>query len=198
MQWRFSRNGNLLFWSHTSFFNIETVSIREWIILLINSEVESFLERISTYIINAAPRTIASREIICEMIRIVMLNNGSLTFHSASHNSNSVIDLTIIHSSMALDFNWEINEDPWESDYFPIRISFNRPQDSSRPLKRLPRLYSCKIDWDIFQINMDQSTKITSDFGGVDVVYSSFVAIIENALTIATPGRNRCKEVPNI
>lgn len=38
----------------------------------------------------------------------VLLNNGSPTFHSASHRSNSVIVLSFTHCSMALDFDWKV------------------------------------------------------------------------------------------
>lgn len=75
-----------------------------------------------------------------------LMNDGSPTFHSASYHTNSTIDLTIVHSSIALGMSWQVNVDPWGSDHCPIIIhSFLKP-DLLEKYRRPPRPYSVRTD----------------------------------------------------
>lgn len=65
--------------------------------------------------------------------------------------------------------------------------------DSSMPNRRPIRLYSRKTDWDIFQKALDQSIREIPELERqeVQVEYSSFIAIVEDAMSVAIPERNR-------
>lgn len=75
------------------------------------------------------------------------LNDGSLTFHRVAHSSNSVIDLAIIHDSLALNAHWKVSNDSWGSDHFPISISLYCNVFSKIGRRKRPKLYSRNLDW---------------------------------------------------
>lgn len=57
-----------------------------------------------------------------ENLELTILNDGSPTFYCAAYRSNAIIDLTIVHDSLALRMEWSVGEDAWGSDHFPITI----------------------------------------------------------------------------
>lgn len=117
-----------------------------------------------------------------------LLNDGSSTFHSESYHTQFAIDLSIVHSSLALRLGWEVGEDPWGSDHFPIFVHSCLHLDALSSLRTSPRLYSVKTDWTVFQKHMDGIIKRNLPPSlGIEVRYPSFVALLGDALREATP-----------
>lgn len=118
-----------------------------------------------------------------------MLNDGSSTFHSATYHTNSVIDLTIVHDSAALQMNWQVNDDPWGSDPFPIILRYRAKPDLRMKTKKAPCLHSKKTDWDLFQSNLDKNIKLLNgiEFMETEVLYATFISIIEKSIADSTP-----------
>ena len=66
---------------------------------------------------------------------VVLLNDGTMTFHNLCFNSYSAIDLSICSSDVALDFNWSGSEYLNGSDHFPIHLKFARNVPTEMPPK---------------------------------------------------------------
>ena len=64
---------------------------------------------------------------------VVLLNDGTMTYHNSYFNYFSAIDLSISSSDIALDFNWSVNEYLNGSDYFPIHLKFARNVPTETP-----------------------------------------------------------------
>lgn len=82
---------------------------------------------------------------------MVCTNDGNGTRYSSSHNTESVIDLTII-STIAGISTWEVlNQSTVGSDHYPIitRIGEETHHDSE---VRTPRWKFDKADWQSFQM----------------------------------------------
>ena len=74
---------------------------------------------------------------------VVLLNDGTMTYHNLYFNSYSVIDLSISSSDIALDFNWSVNEYLNGSDHFPIHLKFAR----NVPMETPPKWKPLEADW---------------------------------------------------
>jgi hypothetical protein len=61
----------------------------------------------------------------CSLHDIVILNDGSTTYHGAASNKDSSIDLTLVIEEDRHRFRWRVGTDSWGSDHFPILIELN-------------------------------------------------------------------------
>jgi len=72
-----------------------------------------------------------------------LLNSGSPTYLHPATASLSVIDLSITHPALYLDFSWQTDSDLHSSDHYPIVITTDIPSPSfSKPTWKLH-----KADW---------------------------------------------------
>lgn len=55
----------------------------------------------------------------------VVLNQGQYTHIDFKGNSNSLLDLSLASSDLAMNSNWEVSSDSWNSDHLPLFISIN-------------------------------------------------------------------------
>lgn len=62
---------------------------------------------------------------ICSLSDLVMLNDGSTTYHDGASNKDSSIDLTLVNEEDLHRFRWRVGTDSWGSGRFPIPIGFN-------------------------------------------------------------------------
>ena len=69
---------------------------------------------------------------------VVLLNDGTMTYHNLYFDSYSAIDLSISSPDIALDFNWSVNEYLNGSDHFPIHLKFARNVSTEMPPKWKP------------------------------------------------------------
>lgn len=118
-----------------------------------------------------------------------LLNDGTPTFHSVAYHSNTVIDLSVAHDSLAMRLSWRVSDDPWGSDHLPIIMRLQAIPDLSSKTKRVPRLHNTNTDWDLFQVNLDKDIKLIGDIESMDIesLYSTFISVIEDALLSAAP-----------
>ena len=75
----------------------------------------------------------------------------------------SAIDLSIVSSNVALDFNWEVLEDRHTSDHFPIIVR----SAQSPPAPRPPKWNLKKADWYLFK-GLSKISADVKDFLTVD------------------------------
>lgn len=116
-----------------------------------------------------------------------ILNDQSFTFHSSAHKTFSAIDLSISHTSLCLSTNWEIGNDNWGSDHFPIFIRIGCQITPPPPIHYFTKRYSKNINWDGFRNRvhtaLEDNLLSLSAIEDLNVKYSSFLAIISDALT---------------
>ena len=91
---------------------------------------------------------------------VVLLNDGTMTYHNLYFNSYSAIDLSICSSDIALDFNWSVSEYLNGSDHFPIHLKFARNVPTETPPKWKP----LEADW----ANYKEGIKLVRSFESFD------------------------------
>ena len=78
---------------------------------------------------------------------LTVLNNDKPTHFHVQTGSFSCIDLSVASPNAFLDFEWDVLDDLFSSDHFPIIIS----NDSSVPVSRAPRWCTDKANWPLFK-----------------------------------------------
>ena len=81
---------------------------------------------------------------------LAVLNDGQLTFCSASYDAQSVINLTFVDCRSALEYGWVVSDDTWGSDHFPIFIQFSASPLSGLRHRPKRKLYTRATDWFMF------------------------------------------------
>lgn len=76
-----------------------------------------------------------------------LLNNEETTFYSLTNNTYPSIDLSIISTSVFLDFNWEVVRNTYESDHFPTLFKTHRTNECPH---RAPHWTLEKSNWEEF------------------------------------------------
>lgn len=111
-----------------------------------------------------------------------ILNDGRPThFHSAT-NTYSCIDLSICSASLLHMFSWQVHDDLYQSDHFPVIIS----QEDTSAIATTPRYKFDCADWSIFG-RAAACTMELQAFPTVDEALSYFTALIIEAADRAIP-----------
>lgn len=117
---------------------------------------------------------------------LLVLNNGVPTYINPALNKESVLDLSMISTNLGLISRWEVLQDTWGSDHFPVHTSINVKADSIPKPKKIKRLYSCRTDWTRFESSVEAKLPALQDLfdhnKDLQVIYSSFVDIITDSL----------------
>ena len=82
-----------------------------------------------------------------ENMDLTVLNNDKPTHFHVQTGSFSCIDLSVASPSAFLDFEWDVLDDLFSSDHFPIVIS----NDNSVPVSRAPRWCTNRANWPLFK-----------------------------------------------
>ncbi|EZA55637.1 hypothetical protein X777_04329 [Ooceraea biroi] len=127
------------------------------------------------------------------------INNGQPTYFSRFYNTQSTIDLTIVNPRLLSACTWEVGEDPWGSDHFPISISIFGQVTATNRFCPSYRLHSVKTDWKKVSRLLEEAIPLCLDLVynvdlDIQTKYSSFFALISNCVTSATPNRNIKKD----
>ena len=97
-------------------------------------------------------------EPIIEKHNLIPINIKDHTFWSRAHNSFSLVDLTLAHPSIYLDFKYEVLPDLHTSDHYPIVLELNGECEES---EKIPRWNFNKADWANF--SRQAAEEITED-----------------------------------
>ena len=125
---------------------------------------------------------------------IVLLNNGSMTYHNIHTNSSSAIDLSICSSDIAVDFDWSVNTYLHGSDHHPIHLKFCENSPSPSP----PKWKQQDADWTKFR----QGVCLDKDFESFPTHIEAYSFFTEKVLASAeaaipkTGGKPRRPAVP--
>ena len=98
---------------------------------------------------------------------LCILNNGSSTYIHLATGSTSALDLSICGPSLVLDYEWNLHEDLYGSDHFPVILTSNAAEEDATP----NRWNFKKADWLSFQAQcsselMEKAVMSAKDPGG--------------------------------
>lgn len=129
-------------------------------------------------------------------VDLVLLNNNEPTHFDLSKCVESSLDLSIISSSLAVNAKWEVSQELWRSDHYPLFIFLEVFLAKQRFIHRKSRkLYSKRTDWDSFKSTL--KSLISENENGlkepldVQNCYKNFTACITSALETTTPGQSK-------
>ena len=125
---------------------------------------------------------------------ISILNTRGPTHIDARTKTESCIDLSLCSNSLALDFNWNIDDDLHNSDHFPIVVNLNDHHDYERPKKWNINT----ADWGLF-CKLSSPKYPTDSFEDLNDLVSYFTTMIFNAAIASihrSSGRINKKCVP--
>ena len=103
-----------------------------------------------------------------------ILNDGDVsTYFSKSHGSFSSIDLSICSSNIIDKFEWNVLDDPYTSDHFPILISVLE----NNPTPNIPRYRLDKADWDQYTFRTRQIPPFNQlqDYNEIATLLTNFI-----------------------
>jgi hypothetical protein len=122
---------------------------------------------------------------------IVILNDGSITYHGVTFNKDSSIDLTLLNEEERHHFRWRAGTDSWGSDHFPIFIELNAVFETSQKGMNNRRLYSKETDWHKFSREVEYRIETAKDLHNGNlypcIKYSSLTALLTEAVGEAAP-----------
>ena len=108
-----------------------------------------------------------------------LLNDGDIsTYFSNSHGCFSSIDFSICSSNIVDKFEWNVLDDPYTSDHFPILISLL----AHTPTPRIPRYKLEKADWDRYKCETSQIPPLSplEDHDDIATFFTNFVITAAN------------------
>lgn len=122
--------------------------------------------------------------------RLIIINDGEATYFNKANGSSSTIDLAICSPSVADRLEFEVMDDLYSSDHFPIYIQHVATENTA-PIFT-PRWKFYKADWSQFQAEISASMeKLTEpDFNkelNVNDLVDKLTECIISAATIAIP-----------
>ena len=112
---------------------------------------------------------------------LCLFNDDTPTYLHPATGSLTSIDLTLSSPNTFLDFNWQVEEDQWGSDHYPIILQnqFYSPED------RQPRWQFHKANWPQFQ---NMCSIITPDlFEGSDDPLKLFTETVYDIASTCIP-----------
>ena len=116
---------------------------------------------------------------------LVLLNNNQPTHFNMSNAALSSIDLSLCSSNIAQTINWNVLDDLYDSDHFPIMIEIHNPHPTM--YNYTPRWKYKKADWFKFQKEIDskidklESPSVENIHKIDDIVHEFGVAIKKSA-----------------
>ena len=122
---------------------------------------------------------------LIESLDLTILNTGKPTHFHVQTGSFSCIDLSIASTNAFIDFEWDILDDLYGSDHFPIIIS----NDDSVPVSRAPRWCTDRANWPLFN-ELSNIEADASDLPTVNEAVHYLTSIFINAGNRSIPKTN--------
>lgn len=117
---------------------------------------------------------------------LVVLNDGSPTRIIRPNQNHSAVDLTLSTASLAIKSTWNILEDNFGSDHYPIKITIgiNTQHFSSNPSSRWK---DTRADWNIFADRLDTLISTSNTTENQSETLTQLIQNISNAADAAIP-----------
>ena len=111
--------------------------------------------------------------------------------HISNNGSMSNIDLTLCSRNILMDFRWEVLDEPYGSDHFPIKITFNQEKNAPTTSRWLLK----RADWRAFS-EMVQFQERVNFFPTIDEAAIHFIDRIQLAARASIPKTKRTAKPP--
>lgn len=122
---------------------------------------------------------------------LILHNDNSLTHLDIKTNKKSNIDLIFSTIDLAHKLNFEVCDELWGSDHFPIFINIGIEKEQYAKMSF--KIKSVRTDWSKFQENLESTYNefLTLDYTNLSASqkYEFFVKCITNAVKTSTPVR---------
>ena len=121
---------------------------------------------------------------------ILLLNNTQSTYFNITNGSFSAIDLSLCSASIGHRLKWEVLEDLYDSDHFPILMEI--PSLNPNNFNQEPKWKICKADWKVYQEFMEKTVDTLiepsdENRNKVDNIVQSFINLITKAADLSIP-----------
>ena len=113
---------------------------------------------------------------LMDVKNLIALNEDYPTYYRLHDQVTSSIDLSLITNSCAIDFNWNILDDPHGSDHYPILVSAHQPS----PPDYTERYNLNKADWKKYS-ELAKATKRVAEIPNINQVFEYLKNTILNA-----------------
>ena len=113
---------------------------------------------------------------------LIPLNDNHPTYYRAFDQATSNIDLALISSHSAMDFNWNISEDLNGSDHYPIIISAVQPCSP----QYIEKWNMVKANWQKYQ-ELAKTTRKVQNIANIEEAYTHFKDTILTAARASIP-----------
>ena len=112
-----------------------------------------------------------------------LLNNGSHTHFNLTSGTSSAIDLSFSSPNIAHLIEWEVQDDLYFSDHYPINIKFST-QNQKRPGEKHPKWIINKANWQMYRhlIQLSHFSNMTFDTSSSSDNIDHSVEILTNSI----------------
>lgn len=121
---------------------------------------------------------------------IVLLNDGTHTHTSFSHNMSSAIDLSFCSPDLGAALSWEVNYFPHDSDHHPIRVNFLERDTGNNQDPGTKKWHFDRANWGKFQAILDEKHSKSSLNSDINIAVEEFSNDIIYASNLSIPVSN--------
>ena len=120
------------------------------------------------------------------MVQLVYINNGSGTRMNTHTGKTTCIDITLTSKTIAAKCSWQVLEDNWSSDHFPILIEYKNTCFQTS-YKYTPRWSYKQANWEKFQDSCNELISEPDQTTNIDEIYDMLMVQLNNACNTAIP-----------
>ena len=125
-------------------------------------------------------------EDIIEKHDLVCVNNGSGTRMNTHTGKTTCIYITLTSKTIAAKCSWQVLEDNWSSDHFPVIIEYKNTCFQTS-YKYTPRWSYKQANWEKFQDSCNELISELDQTTNIDKIYDVFMVQLNNACNTAIP-----------
>lgn len=120
---------------------------------------------------------------------LVIQNDNQPTRYDLHHNTFSAIDLTISTKDIAHRLDWEVLDDPWGSDHFPIFIKINSfiKEKTQSTSSNNSNFNFSKADWEAYRGHIERVNLIDIESPNPETFTDNFTKSILDAASRSIP-----------
>ena len=132
---------------------------------------------------------------------IVLLNDKTHTYFNTYKGTSSAIDLSLCSSALIIDFDWEVLDNLYGSDHYPLMLKFNQPIE--KPIRLSQKWKFQDANWEKYKQNVtlniqnldiyiENSTQ--NNTVDIDEIINKFTEIIIDSANVSIPKTNEGKK----
>ena len=121
---------------------------------------------------------------------LVLLNDGHVTrIPDVANQRPTAIDLSLVSPSVAIESDWNVEENCLGSDHLPILISLNEQvkNEENEVEDQIPKFCYNRADWDSYQQFLLSRDISSIEHNDLDIFYSNFTSAVLSAAEYSIP-----------